>query len=90
MLFFFIAQAMPGVEATWGMIDKGGVIAISTLVTGALIIGWLVPKWVYTELKERCNKFEKLSEDMSFLAKTNLAAAEELRQELQFWKDKAK
>ncbi len=86
MLIF--AQAAPDFVTIWPIIDKGGLLAFAILVVMLLGVGWFVPRWAYLELKERCSKFEKLAEDMTELAMKNQAAAEELRQELRYIRDR--
>ncbi len=82
------AQVTPEFTTLWPIIDKGGLLAFSFLVVIALGVGWFVPKWAYTELKERCAKFEKLAEEMTALAHKNVTAAEELRTELRYLRER--
>ena len=66
----------------WDMVDKGGTIAISFLVIVAFLRGWIVPRWAYLELKERCSQLSILVERAAELADRQSLAGEELRQKL--------
>lgn len=52
----------------WGIIDKGGVVALSGLIVFALVKGWLVPRYVVEDKdgqiaheRERGDRFETLA-----------------------------
>lgn len=66
----------------WDMVDKGGTIAIAFLVIVAFLRGWIVPRWAYMELKERCNQLSILADRATELADRQAEAGEELRRRL--------
>lgn len=63
----------------WEMVDKGGTIALAFLIIVAFLRGWIVPRWAYQELKERCTQLSILVERSTELADRSTAAGEEIR-----------
>jgi len=66
----------------WEMLDKGGTIALAFLVIVAFLRGWIVPRWAYTELKERCTQLSILADRATELADRQALAGETLRRKL--------
>lgn len=71
----------------WDYIDKGGMIALTLIGLWAFITGRVVPRWVYQELKERCNQLTILLDRSTELADRNREAGEELRSQLRKLKE---
>ena len=66
----------------WEMVDKGGTIALAFLIIVAFLRGWIVPRWAYVELKERCAQLSILADRATELADRQATAGEELRHKL--------
>ena len=69
-------------STVWESIDKGGTIALALLFIVAFIRGWIVPRWAYLELKERCSQLTTLADRATELADRQGLAGEELRRQL--------
>jgi len=50
-----------GLEQIWQIIDKGGVIGISVLLTVAFVKGWVVPRWAYDKLEKDCDRMTEIA-----------------------------
>lgn len=70
------------VDKLWEMVDKGGTIALAFVVILAFLRGWIVPRWAYTELKDRCTQLSILVDRGVELADRQVIAGEELRRQL--------
>jgi hypothetical protein len=66
----------------WEIVDKGGTIALAFLIIVAFLRGWIVPRWAYMELKERCTQLSILAERATELADRQAIAGEELKRKL--------
>jgi hypothetical protein len=66
----------------WETVDKGGTIALSFLIIVAFLRGWIVPRWAYSELKERCTQLSTLADRATELADRQTLAGETLRRKL--------
>lgn len=66
----------------WSLVDKGGTIGLSFLIIIAFLRGWIVPRWAYMELKERCTQLSILADRATELADRTTIAGEELRRRL--------
>jgi hypothetical protein len=66
----------------WAIVDKGGTIALALLIILAFLKGWIVPRWAYLELKERCIQLSTLAERATELAERQALAGEEIRRKL--------
>lgn len=66
----------------WEIVDKGGTIALAFLIIVAFLRGWIVPRWAYSELKERCTQLSILADRATELADREALAGEELRRKL--------
>ena len=76
------ANTVLDLSKLWDIVDKGGTIAIAFLIIVAFLRGWIVPRWAYLELKERCSQLSVLVERAAELADRQSLAGEELRQKL--------
>jgi hypothetical protein len=66
----------------WEIVDKGGTIALAFLIIVAFLRGWIVPRWAYMELKERCTQLSILAERATELADRQAIAGEDLKRKL--------
>jgi hypothetical protein len=66
----------------WEIVDKGGTIALAFLIIVAFLRGWIVPRWAYMELKERCTQLSILADRATELADRQALAGEELKRKL--------
>jgi hypothetical protein len=66
----------------WNLVDKGGTLALAFVFLICFIRGWIVPRWAYTELKERCSQLTTLADRATELADRQGIAGEELRRRL--------
>jgi hypothetical protein len=62
----------------WEMVDKGGTIALALTIIVAFLRGWIVPRWAYIELKERCTQLTILADRATELADRQSLAKEEI------------
>lgn len=69
-------------RSLWALVDKGGTIALTLAIIVAFLRGWIVPRWAYLELKERCTQLSTLAERATELADRQAEAGEELRKRL--------
>lgn len=65
------------------LVDKGGTLAMAIIFIVAFVRGWVVPRWAYTDLKERCEQISTLAERATELAERQTAAVEELKRRRQ-------
>lgn len=63
-------------DIIWKVLQYGGPYVAWVI---AFLVGWIVPRWVYNELRDRCEKLTTICQEMTDLAKKNTAAADELR-----------
>lgn len=63
-------------EQLWQVIDKGGVIAMSVLLTAAFVKGWVVPRWAYDKLEKDCERMTEIALQGTKLAERAATAAE--------------
>lgn len=73
------AQQVIEPQGVWQLLDKGGTIALAGLIIVAFVRGWIVPRWAYVDLKDRCAQISSLAERATELAERNAAASEELK-----------
>lgn len=83
----FLAQVSPAsytfdLGNIWEVVDKGGTVALALLIIVAFLRGWIVPRWAYLELKERCSQLSILADRATELAERQTLAGEELRRRI--------
>ena len=64
-------------------LQSGGIIGILGLLVWMLVMGWLVPKWAYTALREWGEKWQQTAHTATDVSERALVELQQVRQELE-------